>query len=275
MQFEIKTLCRCLIWGYLSLLPFWLPAEGVRTFQYDKNNQLIKEQKANGHEISYEYDSCGRVTKQLASDETVVEYGYDKNGNCIRMADSHGSTVYTYDLFNQLTGVQFPNSNTISYKYDVRGRLIEMVYPNHSKVSYVYDSSSRLLLVADQTGVTKYEYDDITNTLTAVALSNGVLTEYLYDRVKRITDVTHKRSDGSIIASFHYCFDANGNRTEITESGCFGNRKAECIYDKLNRLISVEYPEGWEKYTYNGIGNRLSKETPDGVTHYDMIKVII
>ena len=92
------------------------------------------------------------MTKQLASDETVVEYGYDKNGNCIRMADSHGSTVYTYDLFNQLTGVQFPNSNSIfPHKYDVQGRLIEMVYPSHSKVSYVYDSSSRLLLVADQT----------------------------------------------------------------------------------------------------------------------------
>lgn len=265
-------LCRYFMIAYLLLFPLWVSAEAIRTFQYDKNNQLTKELKANGHSITYEYDSCGRVNKQITSDGTTIQFAYDQNGNCIQMMDRYGATVYTYDLLNQLRTVQYPNSLQLSYNYDPRGRLIEMIYPNGWKVTYTYDTSSRLVTVADQTGSTKYDYDNASNTLTKVTLPNGLCTEYQYDRAKRITDVTHKRSDGSLIVRFQYAFDANGNRTQITELDSLGTRNTVCAYDKLNRLISLQYPEGYEKYTYDGLGNRLSKETQEGTIHYEYDK---
>ena len=188
------------------------------------------------------------------------------------MTDSYGTTQYTYDLFNQLLSVEFPNAHQIHYKYDTLGQLTEMTYPNNWKVTYGYDTSGRLLTVTDKTGTTKYEYDNKANTVIKSILPSGICTEYQYDSAKRIIDVLHKRSDGSIIAGYHYTFDANGNRTKIQETGTFGTRTTICTYDKLNRLTSVEHPEGYEKYTYDAIGNRLTKETPDGIIQYEYDK---
>lgn len=256
-------------WLFLLLLPLGMPADTVRLFQYDKNNQMIKEQKANGHEISYEYDPCGRVTKETTSDGAVVQFTYDKNGNCTQMTDAQGTTYYKYNLLNELIAVKFPNTDLLSYSYDAKGRLTAIMYPNGWKVAYSYDSSDRLITVTDQSGTTTYTYNDLANTLSKVTLANGVTTEYQYDPAKRITDVTHKRSDESIIASYHYTFDANGNRTQIVEEGSLGSKKTTCTYDKLNRLVSVEHAGGFEKYTYDQLGNRLSKETSTGVIHYE------
>lgn len=272
MQLYFKPLHRYLVWIYFLFYSFNLCPETTRSFQYNKNNQLINEEKANGHVIMYEYDPCGRIRKKTSTDGVIVQFSYDKNGNCTKMTDNHGNTIYTYDRFNRLLSVQFPNANQLHYKYDNQGQLIEMIYPNEWKISYDYDVSGRLLSINDKTGITKYEYNDISNTLTRVILPNGVSTEYLYDPVKRIKDVLHRHSDGSIIAGYHYTFDANGNRIQIQETGSFGVKTTVCTYDKLNRLISVEYPEGHEKYTYDEIGNRLTKETPDGFIQYEYDK---
>ena len=272
MKPQYSVLCRFLLLIYLLFLPLGLSGEIVCAFEYDKNNQLIKEQKANGCTITYEYDCCGRIVKEIASDGSSVEFAYDKNGNCIKMVDRHGTSLYVYDPLNRLQAVHFPDLHSILYGYDTRGRLTDIVYPNGSRIAYRYDSSSRLVSVTDQTGTTKYDYNDVTNTLTKITLPNGVFTEYQYDRVKRITDVAHRCVDGEIIASYHYSFDSSGNRTEIKSTGCSGTRKTICTYDKLNRLTSVEYPDGYEKYTYDGLGNRLSLETQDGMIQYEYDK---
>ncbi len=269
MQLQFTMFIQFIIWNCLLFFPFWIPAEIVRSFQYDKNNNLIKEIKADGRSISYEHDPCGRLIKETSSDGSTVQYSYDKNGNCTQMTDGQGTTIYGYDTFNQLIAVRFPNTNPISYSYDVQGRLTEIIYPNGWRISYAYDASNRLVSVVDQTGKTTYHYDNTTNTLTKVTLPNGVTTEYQYDRAKRITDVIHKRSDEVVIAGYNYCFDGNGNRTQIKEMGSFESRNTICIYDKLNRLVSVEYPEGYEKYSYDGIGNRLTKETQNGLIQYE------
>lgn len=258
------------IWCYSALIaliffPTTIEADAARTFEYDKNNQLVSVAKANGSSVSYEYDSCGRITKELASDSAAVEFAYDKNGNCTKMTDAHGTTSYSYDLFNRMTAVQFPDSKQMYYRYDLRGRLVEITYPSTEKVSYVYDAASRLKAVKDSTGITAYDYDDATNTLTRVRASNGMQTEYLYDKAQRITDVIHTRSDGTKLASYHYTFDASGNKTQVIS----GAGKTMYSYDKLNRIVLVEYPEGYEKFTYDALGNRLTKETPDGVVSYE------
>ena len=268
MQQQFNALSRYSIWICLIFLHSWLSAEVIRSFKYDKNNQLIKEKKPDGDWISYKYDPCGRLIKETPFGGTTVNYRYDKQGNCIEMVDEGGKTSYTYDIFNQLIKVECPYSNPISYAYDVRGRLKEIIYPSGWRVTYGYDTSNRMVSVVDQTGQTKYDYDNSTNTLTKITLPNGITTEYLYDRAKRITDVIHKSSDGAVIAGYHYHFDGNGNRTQIKETGSLDPKTTLCVYDKLNRLISMEYPGGYEKYSYDGIGNRLTKETPEGLIQY-------
>jgi RHS repeat-associated protein len=260
---------RLFLWIYLVFLPFWLSSETVRTFQYNKNNQLIKEEKANGYVLEYEYDPVGHLIKETASDGSVVEYAYDKNGTRTVMMDSHGTTLYVYDPLGRLVAVEFPSTPPITYKYDAKNRLKGIAYPNGWEVFYEYDASDRLVSVIDRNGIAKYEYDNASNLLVKETLPNGVFTEYQYDGVQRITNVTHKQSDGMVIASYQYGFDANGNRTEIKETSPYGTKKSVCKYDKLNRLLSVEYEGGYERFTYDGLGNRLSKETPEGIVRYE------
>lgn len=252
----------------LFYFPVFLNCDITRAFEYNKNNQLTKEVRSDGRFLTYAYDVHGHVIQEISSERNSVDYIYDLKGNCTQMIDIHGVTIYKYDNTNRLILVQFPDSNIIQYKYSINGLLNEMIYPNGWKTFYRYDDSNRLFSVEDNSGETKYEYDNNSNTLTKIIFANGVATEYKYDRAKRIIDVLHARSDGSIIVGYHYSFDANGNRTEIVERSSTGTRKTVYSYDRLNRLISAEYPESYEKYTYDAAGNRLSKETPEGIIQY-------
>jgi YD repeat-containing protein len=44
---------------------------------------------------------------------------------------------------------------------------------------------------------------------------NGTVTTYGYDNANRLTSLENKKSDATILASYSFSLDANGNRTQI------------------------------------------------------------
>ena len=51
--------------------------------------------------------------------------------------------------------------------------------------------------------------------LNSTALPNGVSADYEYDAAGRLDAIVYSDSDDSLVSSFHYEFDANGNRTSV------------------------------------------------------------
>ncbi len=93
MKLRFYLFCQYFVWTYFLLLPLGLFAETIRSFQYNKNSQLIKEIKANGNAIEYDYDAGGRLKKESSSDGSTVIYDYDKNG-CGRSLRRRKSTYF-------------------------------------------------------------------------------------------------------------------------------------------------------------------------------------
>ncbi|CAB1057475.1 Fibronectin type III domain protein [Olavius sp. associated proteobacterium Delta 1] len=241
----------------------------VTEYAYDKNGNVKTRKTPDGDTIQYEYDASKRPSKITYPDLSEVNYVYDAHGNRIEMTDPHGTTHYAYDRFNRLTGVQFPGINPINYDYDKVGNLTKILYPTGEEIIYAYDGDNRPVRVTDATGTTTYEYDNQTNKLIKRTLPNSVFTEYTYDEAKRVTDVVNKKADQTLIAGYHYEFDANSNRTKVIETTPSGTKTTDYAYDKLNRLLSATCSDGtYEIYTYDSTGNRLTKETQDGVIEY-------
>jgi hypothetical protein len=58
--------------------------------------------------------------------------------------------------------------------------------------------------------------------LSERSFSNGVTTDYTYDSLSRINKLSHKKSSGSLIASFDYSYSDDGDmptpkKTSVTD----------------------------------------------------------
>jgi len=131
-------------------------------YGYDNIYQLLSATQGATTTESYTYDRVGNRLSDLTtsgwsnntSNELTsrpgVTYTYDNNGNTTSKTDSTGTTSYTWDYENRLTGVTLPGSGgTVSFKYDPFGRRI-------------YKSSSA------GTSVYAYDGDDVVEETNAV-----------------------------------------------------------------------------------------------------------
>ncbi|MBI3601499.1 MAG: RHS repeat protein [Candidatus Omnitrophica bacterium] len=242
----------------------------VHSYQYDSKGNVVRRITPNGDIIEYAYDALGHMLHIYYPNSQEVDYIYGAVGNRISMTDWHGITTYGYDQLNRLRGVIYPNINPILYDYDKSGKLTAITYPDQSKVTYTYDTDGRLTNVGYTAGTVTYTYSNTSNNLTQKTLPNGAYTTYSYDLAKRITDTINKQSNGSLISSYHYAYDANSNITQEIETTPTATTIKNYIYDKLNRLTNVNYSDGtYETYTYDSMGNRLTMTTQTGTTTYE------
>src|SRR5262249_24573563 len=124
--------------------------------------------------------------------------------------------------------------------------------------------------VKDNSGITRFEYDELSNALKKQTLPNGVTTEYQHHKTRKISNVIHKKPDGTLIEEFRYTYDENGNRTKIEKISSEDDSHVIYVDDKLNRIVKAEYSGGFfEEFSYDGAGNRCSKTTPQGEIIYE------
>jgi RHS repeat-associated protein len=188
-----------------------------------------------------------------------VDYEYDAAGNRTEMTDSTGVTTYTYDSLNRVTNVTFPDADEFDYTYDANGNRTQIAYPDTKDVDYVYDAANQLSTVTDWlSNVTTYTYDDA-GRLTKSAYPTGAEATYTYDDADRLLTVLNKK--GAVTISTHtYTLDDVGNRTQVVDD----QGTTTYAYDDLYRLTSVTYPgPSTDTYTYDALGNRLTKNTDD------------
>ena len=175
--------------------------------------------------------------------------------------------MFTYDLMDGLTRVDYPDGNYVAYGYDNACRLTKVTTPFGS-TAYEYDLLDRLTRVVDRNGyATVYEYDANGNR-TAVHYANGFTTTYDYDLLNRLICEKTVDSDDNVVVQYIYTLGAAEERLSVSEL----DRTVEYTYDSLYRLTSETITEG-EKvtgytYAYDNVSNRILKTENGAATEY-------
>jgi len=281
------------------------PGNVVTGYTYDRHNNLSTVTDAEGHTTAYVYDDLGRLIATTSPDTGTTTYAYDAAGNLIAKTDASGNTIsYTYDALNRLTGILFPdaaqditytydegtNGNgrltsmtdpsgsytlaegktingvtyTTEYAYDPAGILTGITYPDGRTVTYHLDGAGQVMRVTSSfDGEETTLADNVAHLpfgpIMAMNLGNGLSVSKSFDQLYRM-----QTSQTGSIYSRSYTYDPAGNVTSIDDL-VDSTRAQSFSYDALYRLITASGIYGTISYTYDQVGNRLTK-TYDGAT---------
>ena len=76
------------------------------------------------------------------SDSFTARFAYDIRGNTIQMIDRVGTSTYTFDPLNRMTGCTDPFGKTVGYDYDANGNRTNLIYPEFLAVALTQISKS-------------------------------------------------------------------------------------------------------------------------------------
>ena len=185
---------------------------------------------ADGHTTSWAHDILGNVIGKTYPDQSQVTYQYENTVSRLHaiVDELKQETLFTYNVANQLTGIQYSNTKNptpnVAFSYEpILGRLSSMI---------------------DGTGSTNFLYNPISaNTLGAgwLATVNGPLQN----------------------SAVQYGYDASGRVTSVGVNGV-----AETYnYNPFGQLAGVTNPLGTFGYQYSGSTGQLSLvNLPNGAT---------
>ncbi|MFE7243950.1 DNRLRE domain-containing protein [Streptomyces sp. NPDC057580] len=187
-------------------------------------------------------------------------YDYDLNGNMLTIGETVGSTTsepytMTYTGLNQvdkvtesLTGQE---PKTTSYTYDADGQLDTVSHPQQNS-KYEYDLRNLLKKVTasqvptdPQPDITQFTYTDRGQRAT-LTKGNGNTVDYTYYANSAPKTSTEKTSQGTLVSSHGYEYDANGNKSKDTASLLSGDGDGvrqsvtDYTYDPVDRIRELD-----------------------------------
>jgi RHS repeat-associated protein len=262
------------------------PDTRIWTYAYDPNGNVKEVVDANGNstpatgdgKTTYAYDTIDRLKSIDYSDSTPdVTFAYDGNDNRTQLTDGSGTETSVYDPLDRLTSVT-RGSTAISFGYDLLN-LTSRTYPGVPVTSYAYDEDERLSTVSWGANVVEYGYDAAGNLqLTDLPDSTGWTEGRFYDEAGRLTGVKVGIEGAFVpedLSLIELTLDPVGNPLTRTRSGTLPGTETY-TYDAMDRLTSVCFQAGscpggsdpFIRWSYDGVGNRLSEARPTGTTSY-------
>jgi RHS repeat-associated protein len=159
-------------------------------------------------ETSHTFDNLNRLTDITHSKGVNVlanySQAYDAKSRITGVTGTDGSSSFTYDNTDQLTGVDYSFQTDESYTYDDNG--------NRTNAGYVTGVNNRLL----EDNKFRYEYDLVGNRTKRTDKLTGEETDYFWDIRDRMTGIVVKNALGEEIRTAQYKYDVYNQRIAKT-----------------------------------------------------------
>ena len=235
---------------------------GVNTYGYDAMSNLTSIMDARGKVTTFAYaDRFNRVTSVTYAGGAVETFGYDLAGRPSTKTDRKNvTTTYMYSPTGRLLGKSYSDTTpSVTYTYDPVGRLATAANGIDS-LAWSYDLAGQMSSEAStaNSSTVGYTYDNDGNRVALTLNGSGLLT-YSYDDASRLTTITQGSNN------FSFAYDSANRRASLTypkgSTTTYG-------YDNLSRLTSIGVadvnlvPITSFTYSYDNVGNRLTKVTP-------------
>lgn len=241
---------------------------------YNAENRLNGARLPSGTLLTNFYDFAGRLTNQQVKLNGVTtetaSFEFNLNDVVTVMSDNTGSTTNVFDAAGRLQGINYPSGASVRYGLDLLGRIASVTNKATAGgaayvTRYAYGATGSVTNVIDPfNGVTALEYDSV-GRRTKRILPNNVVTEWQYDWRDRVTNLVHKTTTGTVLASFGYTRNAGGEPSKIVREG--GTNYVVLAYDAALRLTNEVYyinavngsggtAETTNSYGYDASGSR-------------------
>jgi RHS repeat-associated protein len=254
------------------------PLGGATERSYDAAGNVESVVDPNGHETKFTYNANNELTKVERPSGAVEETGYDGAGRVISQTDGNGDettyvrnvlgqpvevidplerkTTETFDPAGNLETKEDPDGRTTSYGYDKADRLTGIGYSDGitPDASFGYDENGNLTSVADGTGESVYEYDQLDRLVHSVN-GNGDQVGWEYDLRDEPIGLTYPNGKS---VSRHY--DDAGRLESVTD--WLGHTTA-FAYDRDSGLTATAFPTATgdlDEYAFDRAG-RMSGVT--------------
>ncbi|UCH20978.1 MAG: RHS repeat protein [Deltaproteobacteria bacterium] len=270
------------------------------TFAYDDMARLVASSSPDSGTATYVYDVAGNPTAKTDAMGITVQYDYDvlNRLTAVRFPDPGQNIIYTYDDgingIGHRTGITDPSGN-IDFEYDNRGRLVGKT----SMVNgYIYPVTRRFTPGGRLNAFTYPSGRIIDYTRYANGKLQKATTNHNSDSIPLVDNLSYnpfgtpnglETGSGGIISNVSssdcdclevinpgqpmeqvYTYDANRNLTSIR--GTYAPwYNQDFSYDALNRLITAKGVYGTIDYTYDKVGNRLTRAVngrTESLTYY-------
>ena len=236
------------------------PDETSSRIFYAANGDVTNAVNAKGESIAYAYDKEGNKIRAVWPNGRIFAWAYDAKGNCTNASDSvTGAVTMEYDDKEQLTRITYPGNRGFTYAYDAYGRVTARTSLDGYAQKYEYDAFGRIAKMTDGAGnpYVANTYDPVTGNLILQTYGNGTVVSNAYDLLDRTVSITHRKADGSVLESFTYAYNEDGQRISLTTK----EGVERYTYDAAGQVIGVVYPDGTEEnFTYDAVGNRLATD---------------
>ncbi len=253
------------------------------TFDRAADYGVVMEVRDNlGRKLNFEYFSPDLQLKQVSEEvggvtKRIISFTYNEDFTLKSFTDARGKTTnYNYDVNGFLSGITYPELNTVTIGYDPDTRNAESVKVGNDPASSItYTPSSNTTTVADpQNNVFTYVHEGFRLTSQSGPDLNESLFEYTDtvnnpNKPTRIVDKENNSTD--------YEYDAIGNVEKITNAD---GKIATFTYNTKNNLLNSNQFRAVTAsitptiYSYDNDGNRLiGIENPEHDTtgiNYDL-----
>jgi len=244
-------------------------------YDYDLSGRLIRTTDRRGQVTTFVYDAQGKLVR-IDYPESTQTRAYDFVGRLTEVREGASVIGYAYDSLNRLvreTTDGAAGRHEVGYEYDTLDRVVRRTVDGGDATTYTYDNASRPITITYRNQVTTYTWDNASR-LIAKTLPDGIKQELQYDDADRLLSIAYKRSDGTVIETIAYTYDAKGQR--ISKSSAITSIQETPItagYDAANRLTSLTLTATGQTFTlaYDDNGNLASKTDqvdPSNVTIY-------
>jgi RHS repeat-associated protein len=235
---------------------------------YNANGLLAEERLPGGVTRTSTYDRLGRLTAETGTGAeattTARSLDYDALGRLVSATSPAGNHTYTYNDRGLLTAsTGYGGGATFGYNSD---GLLSTRTDGAGAATFGFDDAGRITSTVDPlTGTTATNTYDEAGRLKTTGFGTGnVNRTYAYEPSGRLDTDILRKTDGMIVSSADYGYDADGLLTSKITTGYTGSGTNSYTYDGLGRLKTWTGAAA-TSYAYDNASNRITVTTPNGV----------